>query len=60
MSRARNTLDSRYSVRLEWCGRATQQWVARFCGDWLGCDSTRSGAEEIARLYERDRWSMAA
>ena len=29
------TVDSRYSATLEWCGKAEQRYVARFCGEWL-------------------------
>lgn len=28
--------DDRYSIQQEYTGAATPQWVARFCGEWIG------------------------
>jgi len=45
--------DGRYHIALEWCGRATRQYVARFCSEWIGCAATESGAREQADLHYR-------
>lgn len=36
--------DTRYDVNLEWCGHSTMQYVARFCGDWIGRSPLRREA----------------
>ena len=28
--------DDRYSIQQEYTGAAKPQWVARFCGEWIG------------------------
>jgi hypothetical protein len=45
------SLDERYSVRVEGTGHATKTWVARFCGEWLGCCATKARAEKLAREH---------
>lgn len=52
---ADGTQDRRYSIRREYCGHATAQWVARFCGAWLGCSSTQMGAVELASVHQEGR-----
>lgn len=37
-------LDNRYTVTKEYCGQPKPQWVARFCGDWIGRDESKPGA----------------
>jgi len=44
-------LDSHYSIRKEFCGFAKAQWVARFCGDWLGSSPKQSTAKTIASQH---------
>ena len=41
------TPDARWTITKEWCGRTRPQFVARFCGDWLGCRETRIDAQGI-------------
>ena len=36
--------DSRYSVTKEWTGHKKQQYVVRFCGEWLGSRQFRGSA----------------
>ncbi len=33
--------DSRYTITQEYCGHAEQQFVARFCGEWIASASDR-------------------
>ena len=40
--------DRRYTVTIEFCGYATPRFVARFCGDWLGCSISRASAAMLA------------
>lgn len=44
--------DRRYTIRQEYCGHVTPQWVARFCGDWIGSHETREGAEDLAKAFD--------
>lgn len=36
--------DERWTVTQEYTGKATPQFVARFCGDWIGQRSSYSSA----------------
>lgn len=36
--------DKRYNVSKEWTGKETQQFVARFEGDWIASTSSESKA----------------
>lgn len=47
--------DNRFTARLEWAGAPTQQWVARFCDDWLGTFPTFKEAAERCNAYNRER-----
>lgn len=40
--------DQRYTVTLENTGRCRPQFVARFCGDWIGAAAIKSDAETLA------------
>lgn len=55
--------DRRYTVTKEGTGASRPQWVARFCGEWLGCSYERAGvARIIARHQSRqpiDRFAFA-
>jgi hypothetical protein len=47
--------DSRYTVTLEHTGRPTAVYVARFCGDWLGCN----GRDSLAWLICAEHKALA-
>lgn len=49
---ANGRIDRRYSITREYCGYRKPQWVARFCGDWLGCAPGRRGAIATARSHQ--------
>jgi len=62
MSSTRTTKrDRRYTVRLERTGRSRGQYVARFCGAWVGSADTAQQAWAQADDYEasRLRWLSA-
>lgn len=40
--------DKRYRFVREFCGERDQQWVARFCGEWVGKSDTKVGAQLLA------------
>ncbi len=44
MPDGRRIIDSRYSIDSEFTGAARPQYVARFCGDWIGVRSTYGAA----------------
>jgi hypothetical protein len=44
MPDGRRVTDSRYSITIENTGAARPQYVARFCGDWIGARSTYGAA----------------
>lgn len=44
MPDGRRVIDSRYSIDSEFTGAARAQYVARFCGDWIGARSTYGAA----------------
>lgn len=47
--------DGRYTVTLEHAGAPQPQWVARFCGEWLGARHTESGAAILCHMKETAR-----
>lgn len=48
--------DSRYSIRQEFTGHAQgKQWVARFCGDWIGSSKFYSSALMLAAGHDARR-----
>jgi len=47
--------DRRFSVAREFCGYATAQFVARFCGLWIGCAATKMQARELANQFNATR-----
>jgi hypothetical protein len=47
--------DRRYAVAREYCGHRTPQWVARFCGDWIGCAQHRPAAVSKALAHHQLR-----
>lgn len=47
--------DSRYTIRLEWCGHGTAQWVVRFCRNWAGSADDFNAACRLAMTYEAIR-----
>ena len=49
-------LDRRFSVRPEFCGYRARQYVARFCGEWIGEARTRSEARELVRSWRERRF----
>lgn len=49
------TRDKRYTVRKEYCGYAQARFVARFCGEWLGCSESRGGALALVRAHQASR-----
>jgi hypothetical protein len=52
------TKDGRYSIQRVWCGYPTRQWVAYFCGQWLGCAPTQMGALDLARKHQEARLAV--
>lgn len=46
-----NKVDKRYSVNLEWAGEANKQWIARFCGEWVGKGRDKQEAIELAQEH---------
>ena len=44
MPDGRRVIDSRYSIDSEFTGAARAQYVARFCGEWIGARSTYGAA----------------
>lgn len=51
--------DRRYAVRLEYCGKPHQQWVARFCGDWIGSAPYGKYTDAVALCHEHQKERMA-
>jgi len=51
--------DRRYTVTIEYCGYATPRFVARFCGDWLGCSISRASAALMCVGYHQRRMGAA-
>lgn len=51
--------DHRYSVRLEWTGKPSQQWVARFCDEWLGAFDFGEFKTAAARCKEHQTKRLA-
>lgn len=47
--------DPRYSVNLETCGQPMPQFVARFCGQWIGWRETRDQAVALCHEYHANR-----
>jgi hypothetical protein len=47
--------DTRYSIRKEYTGHATPQWVARFCGEWIGSSQFYSSALMFASGHNARR-----
>lgn len=47
--------DRRYAIAREYCGRTAPQWVARFCGDWIGCAQHRPDAFAKALAHQHHR-----
>lgn len=43
--------DTRYSVAREFTGASLTQYVARFCGEWIGAAPTRRGARILATSH---------
>lgn len=46
--------DRRYTLTREFTGSPYPMWVARFCGEWLGCDRSKVEAGELITDH-RDR-----
>lgn len=40
--------DRRYTVARECAGHLKPVWVARFCGEWIGCSMFRGSAYMLA------------
>ena len=55
MKHADGSRDNRYSIQQEFCGYPQAMWVARFCGEWIGCDVERIGAEQKALNHALNR-----
>lgn len=50
--------DKRYEVNLEWCGKPVQQYVARFCGDWIDGFATETQAWVGAKFHNEKRLGL--
>lgn len=48
-------LDARYSVTREYTGADVAQYVARFCGEWIGSAPTAEGASALTHEHARQR-----
>lgn len=46
--------DFRYGIDLEYCGQAKAQYVARFCGEWIGCADNYSESVLLC-VYHNDK-----
>lgn len=54
MEQKLKTPDPRYTVTLEACGQTMPQYVARFCGNWIGWAESHNDAVKLCqREYER-------
>lgn len=59
------TFDERYSVNKEFCGyehkepvkglEQGQMYVARFCGEWIGCELTENEATLLCVFHYDER-----
>lgn len=48
--------DKRYSINKEYNGTSPKPvYVIRFCGDYVGCSDSKTGAISIMNLYEKNR-----
>ena len=49
--------DPRYTITHEFCGKATAQYILRFCGDYVAQSPTKKEAESLKAFHikERDR-----
>lgn len=48
---AKEFLDNRYHIGLEFTGALTQQWVVRFCGDFVTSKPTEDEASQAALIH---------
>lgn len=48
-------MDKRYTIRQEYCGYPDKMYVVRFCGDWVGCRTTRKEAKILCRENIEER-----
>ncbi len=51
--------DRRYAVRLEYTGKAEQQWVARFCDEWIGSAPYGQYSEAVALCHTHQQERLA-
>lgn len=49
------TIDSRYTVGKEWTGQGTRQFVARFCGEWIGASKFYTSSVMMAVGHSAER-----
>lgn len=49
------TTDRRYTVAKEFAGQAKPQFVARFCGEWIGAAGREAGAWLLAGTHKHGR-----
>ncbi len=47
--------DKRYTITLEFCGRATAMYVVRFCREWVGEAPTKPAAQKLMRADQLKR-----
>lgn len=50
--------DNRYTIRREWVGKNTPQWVARFCDVWLTSAPTQREALAVAARHQEERMAV--
>lgn len=48
--------DHRFNIAREFCGHGVPQFVARFCGEWIGCAATQGAARELADQFNANRF----
>lgn len=48
--------DKRYTIRLEYCGQITAQYVLRFCGEWVSCHTNWYSARFARKIHNANRF----
>lgn len=50
------TRDKRYTLGMEFTGAPVKQYVARFCGDWIGSANTKPEVVQLAETHNQERF----
>ena len=54
MRRETSKHDKRYTIAREYCGQVEPQYVARFCGEWLGRSANKSDARNMCDVHREN------